>query len=286
MPTEQMIPVAEGVELHVLDWSPPEPSGLPFVLVHGLSSNARLWDGVARRLADVGHATIAVDQRGHGLSSKPDAGYDFETITNDLAALLNMVGFERPIVAGQSWGANVAVELAARHPGRTAGIVAVDGGFIDLSERFSNWEDCEKMMAPPRLAGMRGSQLEAAVRSANPDWPEEGITGQLAFVEWRADGTVAPWLSFERHMQILRAMWEQHPKELYRRITDPVLWCPADSGEVKWTADKRAGLDAAEALLAHSRVVWFSPAHHDVHAQKPAEVAAAMLAAIDDGFFV
>jgi len=46
----------------------------PFVLVHGLASNARLWDGVARRLAGAGHSSAAVDLRGHGRSDKPDTG--------------------------------------------------------------------------------------------------------------------------------------------------------------------------------------------------------------------
>ena len=39
-----------------------------YLLVHGLASNARLWDGVARRLAGAGHAVAAVDLRGHGRS--------------------------------------------------------------------------------------------------------------------------------------------------------------------------------------------------------------------------
>ena len=45
--------------------------GRPFLLVHGLSSNSRVWDGVARRLAAAGHEVVAVDQRGHGRSEEP-----------------------------------------------------------------------------------------------------------------------------------------------------------------------------------------------------------------------
>ena len=47
----------------------------PFLLVHGLSSNARLWDGVGRRLAAAGHQVVAVDQRGHGRSEQVADGY-------------------------------------------------------------------------------------------------------------------------------------------------------------------------------------------------------------------
>ena len=47
----------------------------PFLLVHGLSSNARTWDGVAAGLAAAGHEVVAVDQRGHGHSDSATDGY-------------------------------------------------------------------------------------------------------------------------------------------------------------------------------------------------------------------
>ena len=57
-----------GVELHALHWDPPSratPLLRPWLLVHGLASNARLWDGVAWRLAQQGHPVVAVDPRPH-----------------------------------------------------------------------------------------------------------------------------------------------------------------------------------------------------------------------------
>ena len=69
------VPVADGVDLAVDTFVPDrEPAdGSPsFVLVHGLASNARMWDGVAARLVERGHAAATVDLRGHGRSAKPD----------------------------------------------------------------------------------------------------------------------------------------------------------------------------------------------------------------------
>src|SRR6476660_8857533 len=109
-PATRRIEVAPGVELAVRSWD--GAGGRPFLLIHGLASNAHLWDGVANRLADLGHAVTAVDQRGHGQSDKPDIGYDFTTVTDDLAAIVAALGYERPVVAGQSWGGNVVLELA------------------------------------------------------------------------------------------------------------------------------------------------------------------------------
>lgn len=280
---QRRIPVAPGVELAVDVWDAPD--GVPFVLVHGLASNARLWDGVAAELSAHGHRVAAVDLRGHGRSDKPDDGFDFETVTRDVLAVLDGLGYERPIVVGQSWGADVVMELAARAPGRALGIACVDGGWSDLQSRFPDWDDCAAALAPPRLVGLPATSVETRIRQMHPTWPASGIAGTMANFEIRADGTIAPWLTFERHMRILRELWGHHPAELFAQVRVPVLLLPADTGDGAWTAEKRAAVSRADASLARARTQWFSPADHDVHAQHPVEVAAALTSALDDGFF-
>jgi pimeloyl-ACP methyl ester carboxylesterase len=141
-------PVADGVELAIDLWDPePVATQRPaFVLVHGLSSNARMWDGVAADLVADGHRVATVDLRGHGRSSKPDGPYDIPTVADDLAALIDHLALDRPIVAGQSWGGNVAVELAASHPNSIRGIVCVDGGWLEPSRVFRDWESCREVL--------------------------------------------------------------------------------------------------------------------------------------------
>ncbi len=269
---ERMIGVAPGVELRVIERGSGGP-GVPFVLVHGLASNARLWDGTAEALAQAGHPVVAVDQRGHGLSSKPDHGYDFATIVGDLVALVGQLGWERPVIAGQSWGGNVVIELAATHPELAGAIAAVDGGFIELGDRFTTWEECREVLAPPSLAGTPAPTMERWIRDAHPDWPESGIVGALANFEVRVDGTVAPWLSFERHLMILEALFAHRPSQRYASVTVPAALIPADTGDVAWTHDKRVAVESALAALPRGRVHWFAPAHHDLHAQHPVELA-------------
>jgi pimeloyl-ACP methyl ester carboxylesterase len=220
------VPVAEGVSLAVDVWP---GGGVPFVLVHGLASNARMWDGVASVLSGAECAVAAVDLRGHGRSDKPDDGYDFATVVADLVSVIRALGLERPVAVGQSWGGNVVVDLAARHPEVVGGVAGVDGGTIELWRHFPDWEACAEAKAPPPLAGRPLVKFEAAVRRMHPDWPESGIQGLLACFEVRADGTIAPWLTFDRHMQILRALWEHRPSELLPLLAVPVLLLPADS---------------------------------------------------------
>lgn len=276
------IPVAEGVSLHAVVW--PDGQARPFLLVHGLSSNCRTWEAVARRLHGEGHPVATVDLRGHGQSDKPDAGYDFATLSSDLVTVSAALGFDQPVVAGQSTGGNVALELAHRTPDRVAGIVGVDGGVLELAEQWPRWEECEKALAPPRLAGLKADDFAARLRRSHPDWSDEGVSATMANCEVLPDGTVRPWLTFERHMRILRALWEQRPSALVPTLAVPMLLLLADSGD-GWMADKRRAAARAVATNADVRVEWFSPGDHDLHVQKPAEVAALLHATVQDGFF-
>ena len=264
----------DGVELSVIT------SGLdgpltPVLLVHGLASNARLWDGVASALSEVGHPVAAVDQRGHGHSSKPDHGYDFDTITADLVSLIGQLGWSDrpPMVAGQSWGGNVVLDLAANRPGSVSAITLVDGGTIELSARFADWPTAESAMAPPMLLGTPYRQFEEMLRRYHPDWPESGIAGSLANMEVLEDGTIRPWLSRENHMRILYHLWQHRPRQLYPLVEVPVLILMADvSTNPRWMAGKREEVAAAQTGLAASKVEWIE-GDHDLHAQYPDRVA-------------
>ncbi|MEX1218424.1 MAG: alpha/beta hydrolase [Acidimicrobiales bacterium] len=273
MTTEELrITVAPGLELRVLA-SGLGQSGTPFVLVHGLASNARMWDGVAAELVAAGHPVVWIDQRGHGQSDKPDTGYDFATIVNDLVVLITELGFSKPIVVGQSWGGNVVLELAATHPDVPGAVVAVDGGFIELASKFEDWDTCRAVLTPPHLVGTPAKSMERWVREGNADWPETGIIGAMANFEIRSDNTIAPWLTLDRHLAILEALYGHQPSARYALITVPTLLVPADSGDVAWAADKHAAVDAAIALLPNGRARWFAPAQHDIHAQYPVQLA-------------
>lgn len=291
------LPRAAGPEHPAGGASPPG-----VLLVHGLASNARLWDAVATVLRTCGHPVAALDQRGHGRSDKPDHGYDMATVSADLVVVLDALArssgpqgagrgaegsprpgqdhrgaWERPVVAGQSWGGNVVVDLAWRYPDRVAGIVCVDGGTIDLKARFSDLDAMRLALSPPVLEGMPADELEQRVRAAHPHWPEPAIVATLANMQRRPDGTVAPWLSLGHHLQVLDGMWEQRPLRQLAEVSVPTLFLMADDGAgTAWAADKRAGVDAALSVAARSRAQWFEPADHDVHAQFPEEVARAM----------
>jgi pimeloyl-ACP methyl ester carboxylesterase len=283
----ERVPVAAGLSLRVLRWEPEAQASVPYVLVHGLASNALVWQGVAERLAAEGHGVVAVDQRGHGLSDKPDAGYDLATVASDLVALVKALKLDRPVLVGQSWGASVVLRAALDDPAGTRGVVLVDGPLTSLQEAFPSWEECWARLTPPPSTGLPLEKIRRWFAAQHPDWPPEGIEGSLGNFEVRSDGTVAPWLSLDHHRDIVRSMWDDNIGEVWAQIGVPVLIVPVDGNDQIRTETKRAGADAAvTALTARGvpvRVVWFS-GDHDIHAQRPAELAGALLGAVGDGF--
>lgn len=249
----------------------------PFLLVHGLASNARVWDGVAARLAAAGHEVVAVDQRGHGRSEQVDAGYTTKQCAADLAALcveLGLTGGRVPVAAGQSWGGNVVVHLAGEHEA-VAGLALVDGGWIFLGDRFATFEDCWAALAPPVFDGMTHDDLAARVRAWHPDWPEDGVAGTLANFRREPDGTVRPHLAREHHREILHSLWSDDPRLLFPSVRVPVLLAPAAAAEDGQEAE---GARAALRLLPDAQVSWYAGADHDLHAQHPDRLAADLLA--------
>lgn len=281
-PEARRVPVAEGVALHCVEWSP-RGSRLPFVLVHGLASNARTWEEVAARLAAAGHPVATLDLRGHGLSDKPGDGYDFTTLGDDVLRVVDALGYDRPVLVGQSMGGNLALDVARRAGRRLAGVGGVDGGVIELGDRFPVWEECVEALAPPRWDGIRAVEVAARIRRAFPDWSEWGVEATLANFEVAADGTVRPHLTLDRHIRLLRALWEHRPSVQLAAVPVPVLLVLADRRGGGALPHSDAG--RAAVALAGARVHHVPDADHDIHVQQPATVADLLAEAAADGFF-
>jgi pimeloyl-ACP methyl ester carboxylesterase len=278
-PQEQFIS-ANGLNFHLRDWG---GHGDWIVCLHGLASQAHIWDLVAPRLSD-SFRVIAIDQRGHGLSDKPDSGYDFATITSDLDAILNVLNAsrDRTVLAGHSWGGNVALQYAVDHPDPVSGLVLVDGGFLEFGDRF-DWPTAEKFMEPPDLIGMPVDDFRAGMKTwMGAAWSPEAATIALQNFEIRADNTIAPRLRKSNHMQVARALWEHRPSELWPQVQCPVLMMPAvapephDERTRSVLENKRHNVAMAEEKLARSQTIWMLDTIHDIPLQRPTELAEAI----------
>ncbi len=95
------------------------------VLVHEMGGTLESWAGVLPVIAP-GRQVLRYDTRGAGLSEKIRVPISFDTMTDDLSALLDALGIDgRVVLAGVAVGAGIALHFAARYPDRVAGVVAM-----------------------------------------------------------------------------------------------------------------------------------------------------------------
>lgn len=106
------------------------PSGIPVLLLHGYSDS---WHSYGRVLLHLPEdiRTFALTLRGHGDSSRPEAGYRFRDYAADAAAFMDVLHLEAAVVVGHSLGSSIAQRSAIDHPERTLGVVLI-GAFANL----------------------------------------------------------------------------------------------------------------------------------------------------------
>ena len=130
----QMPPVAyadvNGVRLAYYEVGPRK--GVPLILCHGFPELAFSWRHQLRALEAAGRWAIAPDQRGYGLTSRPDAieAYDIEALTGDMVALLDHLGVDKAVFCGHDWGGIVTWQMPLRHADRVAGVIGVNTPFM------------------------------------------------------------------------------------------------------------------------------------------------------------
>lgn len=258
------------------------------VAMHGLASNARWWDLVAARLGK--NRLVAPDLRGHGQSPKPDDGYGLDAVTADVVALLDRLALDRVLAVGHSWGASVALQLAAEHPAHVLGCVCVDGGLGNLRARFpGGWAEAEDAMRPADLVGIPAERIRGWARGgaladgSDPDSAAEILLGNFEPLDPAdPDGPQRPRLRLEHHMQIARALFELDGLALARRVEVPIVAVLAEGEASAWLDAKRDAAAEAQVVLGDRlRVVWVR-GEHDLPVQRPDDVAREIAALLPD----
>ena len=120
--TRPFIRTRDGESLFYLECG----AGAPVVFVSAWALPAAMWDAQTVAIADAGFRCVAFDRRGHGRSSPAPRGYDFDTLADDLAALLEALDLRGVTLVGMSMGAGEIVRYLTRHgSGRVSRIALV-----------------------------------------------------------------------------------------------------------------------------------------------------------------
>ena len=111
---------ANGLEIHALAAGPHD--GPLVLLLHGFPELSRSWRHQLSALARAGYRAVAPDQRGYGRTTRRGP-YDIETLSADVAAMLNALGAEQAVIVGHDWGGGVAWAFAGLYPHRVRALV-------------------------------------------------------------------------------------------------------------------------------------------------------------------
>jgi pimeloyl-ACP methyl ester carboxylesterase len=132
-----MATLQSGVRIHYQQVG----EGPDLVMVHGLTGNLAVWHlRIASELSE--HFRILTyDLRGHGHSDTPRSGYSADAMAEDLIQLLDGLEIERPLIAGHSYGADIALYHALRHPDRVREVIAIEAALpaLEESRRHDDW---------------------------------------------------------------------------------------------------------------------------------------------------
>lgn len=148
------------------------------VLVHSLAMDRKFWQPVAQLLA--GNASVLTyDCRGHGASDKPKGPYSVELFANDLADLLDHLGWDSALVAGASMGGCISLAFAAAYPARAAALGLVDTTAWYGADAPKAWAERAGKALETGLDSLVGFQTTRwfgdAFRAAHPDVVKECV---------------------------------------------------------------------------------------------------------------
>ncbi|MFV8325556.1 alpha/beta fold hydrolase [Flavobacterium sp. ZS1P14] len=114
MATDKYIETAPNVKLYVKDYG----EGKPVILIHGWPLSNEMWEYQIDTLVQNNFRVIAYDRRGFGKSSQPWNGYDYDTLADDLKAIIDQLNLKEATLVGFSMGGGEVVRYFSRHGGK------------------------------------------------------------------------------------------------------------------------------------------------------------------------
>ena len=272
-----------GIRLHLLDHG---GDGPPLVLTHGLSANARFFDGLAAAGLAPACRVLSLDLRGRGLSDAPGAGYAMDDHAADLLGVLDALGLGRVRLGGHSFGGLLTLYVAAGAPERVERALVLDvPAEVDPSVLDQIGPSLSRL---EQVYPSRAAYLEF-VRSlpyfAGGGWDDDVAAFYDAEVQDLPDGTVRPRCRPDTIRQAVEGTFGPDWAAVAERVECPTLllrttgpFGPPGSGPIMTEDGARRTL----ARLRHGELVE-APGNHITFAfgARAEPVATALLAFLD-----
>ena len=268
-----------GGPIHVYDWG--EIASPPLLYWDGLGGCGLHANELAPVLVhEYGLRVISPDPPGHGESAAlPVDSYRPSALADVAAELLTELGVDRAVFVGFSWGARVGCSFAARFPERTAGLVLIDGGYVDpgdvgadlTAELATCVADARQEIEEDSFASW--DAYFAFEREALKRWTTALEAAHQAAMR-EAEGRVVPILEPETLGAIKYGGRREPVTDTYPLVAAagvPVLLLTAPELEVPEVAER--GVVRFRAALPEARVESVLDGIHDLVSYAPARVA-------------
>lgn len=222
----------------------------PVVLLHGLVADGMCWKNIAQALADR-FDVIMPDARGHGKSSAPNCGYNYENLKNDLIAFMTAMNLSNVILVGHSMGGLTAALAACSSPFIKAVILA-DPTFLSLERQREVWKS-DIIDLHRKMLAMSLNELIAERQKAHPD--RSGELNEI-FAKARLQTSINAF-------HILRPPNPEY-RQIVKKIKCPCLLLYGDRGII---SDEQAGdLRKINSLVTTAEI---QNAGHSIYIDQP-----------------
>jgi haloalkane dehalogenase len=282
------MPTIDVIDSHIA-YTETGREGLPVVFLHGNPTSSHLWRNVVPHIADRARV-LAPDLIGMGASGKPDIAYDFADQARYLDAWFEALDLREVVLVGHDWGGALALDWAARHPGRVRGVVLLE----TILKPTSSTE--LPAAARTRFEAFRTPEIGEKLVLDENNFLETAFTGGV--LHPLSDEDVRPYrapyptresrrplLAWPRMMPI-----DGEPADVVARVTDYDTWLATsvDVPKLLLTFDSSPTLLIGEAMIAWSRrniaaleIEHCGPAGHHAPEDRPDAIGEAIARWLD-----
>ncbi|HZL92181.1 MAG TPA: alpha/beta hydrolase, partial [Vicinamibacterales bacterium] len=234
-----------------------DTNGVPVILLHGYTDSWRSFERVLPHLPR-SVRVLAVTQRGHGDSGKPDGEYESRVFARDVANFMNTLGIERAVIVGHSMGATVAQRFAVDYPGRVRALV-LEGAFMPrpANDEVRKFLDEVLALKDPIDPGFARAFQQSTLAQPVPPEFFETVVGESMKVParvWRA--ALQPYLTMDFSTDLANIA-----------VPTLLVWGDRDA----FTG--RSEQDELSRAIRTSRLVVYEGAGHSPHWEEPQRFA-------------
>lgn len=225
----------DNTKLFYKDWG----EGAPVVLIHGWPVNADMWESQAVFLANNGLRVISYDRRGFGRSDQPWNGYNYDTMADDLATLMDTLDLQSTTLVGFSMGGGEVARYLGKHgSARVARAALISAVTPYLFHGEDNPEGVHPDVFQGMYEGVQKDRPQFMIDFAPPFYGVGLINKKVSEGVLRATLMMAMQASPRATLECIRAFSETDFRADLQKVTVPLL-------VIHGTADKTVPIDAS-----------------------------------------